>query len=91
VAREIQGRSVELGSGCPAKAPGMKDVAETVMVMLSNPSVACVVVDRQAGPGALRAGVQHELERAPGPGGEPGELDQGARGRRAGGGKGGCA
>jgi hypothetical protein len=41
--------SIEPGSDCPAKAPGMKDVAETVIVMLSNPNVQTVVVDRQEG------------------------------------------
>jgi hypothetical protein len=44
-----EGCSIELGSGCPVKAAGMKDVAETVLVMLSNLNVQTIVVDRQVG------------------------------------------
>jgi hypothetical protein len=45
---EAQGCSIDLGD-CPVKAPSMRAVAETVVVMLSNPNVQCVIVDRQAG------------------------------------------
>jgi hypothetical protein len=50
-----KGCVIELGHGCPVKAPSMKAVAETVEVMLSNPTVQTAVVDRQPGQ-AVRSG-----------------------------------
>jgi hypothetical protein len=44
-----KGCVIELGTGCPVKTASMKDVAETVLVMLSNPNVQTVIVDRQPG------------------------------------------
>jgi hypothetical protein len=43
-----QGCMLDLGQ-CPVKTPTMRQVAETVVVMLSNPAVQTVIVDRQAG------------------------------------------